>query len=367
MTRSDPRTDQDAQRAAQRAALDHVLALTVRTSWADALVLRGSMAMLAWADARAREPADLDWVAAPGPVPVHPLSPYPYVDDLDAVRYWPEASHGAAEYELFKDEAESFATGGLHPRTPPEGTRWIRPPETDDRDDLVRELVGLLDASPDTPGGHPADLPGGSPTSRPPAVRFDPRRYRIDPDWEYTEYVVSTERGGGVRVSLPWTGEHGTSGDVQVDIVFDEPMEESPVHALIPRADGREPTLVRAASRELSLAWKLLWLHRDIARHGQGRGKDLYDAVVLAESPRTRLRPPLLRRVLRAQGEVGVGDVTLERISAWDVDWAGFRADQPQVRGDLDSWLGRLDRAVRRMLETDGGEPGPARDGRGAC
>lgn len=47
------------------------------------------------------------------------------------------------------------------------------------------------------------------------------------------------------------------------------------------------------ASDEESLAWKLLWLYSDI--HPQG--KDLYDAVLLAE--RTALQTSLLKTVLQ--------------------------------------------------------------------
>jgi len=49
----------DRERAAHRAALDHVLTLVVGQPWSDMLVLRGSRLLRAWAGDLAREPADL--------------------------------------------------------------------------------------------------------------------------------------------------------------------------------------------------------------------------------------------------------------------------------------------------------------------
>ncbi|MFG2526860.1 hypothetical protein [Streptomyces sp. NPDC048516] len=54
--------------------------------------------------------------------------------------------------------------------------------------------------------------------------------------------------------------------------------------------------VVRAAARALSLAWKVLWLVSDL----HPEGKDLYDALLLAEStelPSALLRHPTPRAV----------------------------------------------------------------------
>src|SRR6266540_690547 len=110
------------ERAAHRAALDHVLALTAQASCVERLVLRGGMTMLAWVRG-AREPADLDWVVRPvAAVPLDDLDPYPYVDRIDPVQHWPEAAHGAARNQLWT--FEDFDTGGHRPRVPPEGLNW---------------------------------------------------------------------------------------------------------------------------------------------------------------------------------------------------------------------------------------------------
>ncbi|WP_371495357.1 hypothetical protein OG871_07855 [Kitasatospora sp. NBC_00374] len=124
----------------------------------------------------------------------------------------------------------------------------------------------------------------------------------------------------------------------------------APVLTAIPRADGRRPTVVRTASRELSLAWKRLWLHGDRAAGGRSRGKDLYDAVLLAESPRTWLPERLLRSVLRSAPGAEAGGWEPSAVRRWDVEWEGFRAQYPRVRGSAADWTGRPARALEPML-----------------
>lgn len=321
---------------AHRAALDHVLMLVSNAPWADALVLRGSMAMLAWAGDRARRPNDLDWIVLPAAaVPIDPLHPYPYVDDLDAVQQWPEAGGGAARYELYRDEAEAFETGGRHPVTPPEGTVWITEPYDDERD-ASTAVYSLLADHDVTPCGVRLDVVGST----------------ISSTWGY-DYDLGPTGGGGVRMEVPWTAEGGLEGEVQLDFALDEWMPEPPVHALVPRADDRGPTVVRTAGRELSLAWKLLWMHRDAAAENGLRGKDLFDAVLLAESPRTRLEPRLLRRVFARAGGPDADPPDEEQVRNWRVDWRAFRADNPGVHGDADAWQARLARAIAPILSAD--------------
>ncbi|MEU8134764.1 nucleotidyl transferase AbiEii/AbiGii toxin family protein [Streptodolium elevatio] len=324
----------DAWERAHRAALDHVLALVSTAPWSDALVLRGSMAMVAWAGDRARPPRDLDWIVLPpAAVPVDRLDPYPYVDSVDRVQDWPEADGGATAYELYRDEGELLDTGGRHPVVPPEGTHWVQDPYDDERDPSGA-VLSLLEQRPVTPCG----------------VRLAPSRYDIDSTWDYDEYDFGPTGGGGVRVRLPWHADGGLEGQVQLDFALDEPMPEPPVFALVPRADELGPTVVRTASRELSLAWKLLWLHVDSAGDDRARGKDLFDAVLLAESPRTRLEPGLLRRVFAKAGALGIGPLTDHDVRNWTVDWRSFHAEHPAVRGDADAWQARLARAIAPLL-----------------
>lgn len=114
---------------------------------------------------------------------------------------------------------------------------------------------------------------------------------------------------------------------------------------------------MRTAGRELSLAWKLLWLHADCATEGRARAKDLYDAVLLAEADATKLSPRLLRKVFRhapggdAPGDTAAADaLRLDEVALWSVDWEDFRANHPQVRGTAEQWLERLSRALEPVL-----------------
>lgn len=324
-----------ASHPAHRTALDHVLAVIARSPWADALVLRGSMAMLAWVGPeRAREPGDLDWIVLPPQgLAVDAADPHPYVRGFDAVQEWPEAGDGAASYELFRDEADAFDTGGIRALVPPEGTAWIEDVHTDVPPDPASDVIALLTRLPDAGGG----------------VRIDAAKYRLDDTWAYEEYD-SDPPMHGVRLLLPWTSDDGRGGEVQIDFARDETLPCRPEFALVPRLDGREPALVRAAGPDLSLAWKLLWLDTDSGSRERARGKDLYDAVLLAESPRTRLDPALLRRVLRRARPGTAGELTPDDITRWSVDWHSFRAAHPRVHGDLDRWLARLSRALAPVL-----------------
>ncbi|GAA4983684.1 hypothetical protein HD597_000225 [Nonomuraea thailandensis] len=115
---------------------------------------------------------------------------------------------------------------------------------------------------------------------------------------------------------------------MQLDFVFNEPLPVPPVTALIPRAGGGEPTAVQAATPELSLAWKSLWLASDL----WAQGKDLYDAVLLAE--RVTLPGDLLRWVLReALGEQEAAEFDLDTIRGWEVNWEEFQAEYPRPGG----------------------------------
>src|SRR5262249_45626939 len=138
-TRSVPVTDV----APHRAVLEHVLSLIVAAPCGESLVLRGSTTMLAWAGPDAREPRDLDFVVRPlaGP-PLDDLDPYPYVDSLDTARLWPETAHGAGRPQLWT--FEDLDTGGLKPRVPPEGLRWMAGEETALVDRPHEDIVRLI-------------------------------------------------------------------------------------------------------------------------------------------------------------------------------------------------------------------------------
>ncbi|MEU6339331.1 nucleotidyl transferase AbiEii/AbiGii toxin family protein [Streptomyces sp. NPDC046977] len=326
------REERDPAAAVHRAVLDHLLGLVARSPLGDLLVLRGSMVMPAWVGAAAREPADLDWIVPPSlAVPVDPLHPHPYVDELAIVQQWPEAADGAAGPEMWADE--EFGTGGLLVRVPPEGLRWITDPEPDPSDGPPGELLELVRRRPEAA----------------PGVRLDANGARHDGNWTYTDYDTP-----GVRLVIPWHADGLPPGEVRLDFARDERMPEAPVLTAVPRGDGGAPAVVRTASRELSLAWKLLWLQADAAAEGRAQGKDLYDAVLLAETPGIALSPRLLRQVTRREPGHPAAEPRLVRVAPHSVDWDAFRAAHPRVGGTAAQWLDRLGRALDAMPDGDG-------------
>ncbi|MGW5875299.1 nucleotidyl transferase AbiEii/AbiGii toxin family protein [Nocardiopsis terrae] len=170
----------------------------------------------------------------------------------------------------------------------------------------------------------------------PTGLVFDVAHTRRESIWTY-------ERASGRRLVIPWV--HGTGpqaalppGAVQIDVVFQEPLPEPPRTTML----GDVPMLT--AGPELSLAWKVLWLCTD--RYPQG--KDLYDAVLLAEAH--PLPHELLMRVLRpemgAEADL-VDEAYLRRQGCCDPqEWAHFVRDCPWVAGGLDDWLDRFEAAL---------------------
>ncbi|MFF8847371.1 nucleotidyl transferase AbiEii/AbiGii toxin family protein [Streptomyces sp. NPDC015127] len=145
----------------------------------------------------------------------------------------------------------------------------------------------------------------------------------IDASGAESEYIWTYDRVPGRRMVLPWrvTGQPG--GQVQLDFVFNERLPQEPVPTTV------AGTELRAASPELSLAWKVQWLLTDC----YAQGKDLYDAALLAE--RHPLRYELLHEVFRLSGEwpypqrEEVGFADLEE-AVGSVEWNHFAADYPQ-------------------------------------
>lgn len=318
---------------AHRAALDHVLSLIAGMPWSDALVLRGSRLMSAWAPERARAPADLDFVVLPdSAVPIDTRDPYPYVSGLEVVQEWPEFAGGAGQCEIWKDGDSEFWTGGIRAITPPEGLRWEPEPDPPEfswwlRDDLGEALKQR--ATCPSPSGVVLDADGT----------------RVDDTWTYAYRAANCLDGdgpGGIRLVVPWRAPDGASGEVQVDFAMDERLPEPPAWTRVPLESGAYVVL-QGATPEAALAWKLLWLHRDSESGGGARAKDLYDAVVLAEDSRTRLSRRLLRRVFAAPVEFGEIEVT----APGQEEWAAFAAGNPGVEGAAGEWAGRLRKALR--------------------
>jgi hypothetical protein len=117
---------------------------------------------------------------------------------------------------------------------------------------------------------------------------------------------------------------------VQLDFAYDETLPEPPVLTAIPRADGRLHA-PWTAGPGLSLAWKLQWLANDEPKGG----KDLFDAVLLAELPGVALTPRLRRLP-------GVAGVTPAAVRSWTVE------AHPALTGGPRAWQLRLAAALER-------------------
>ncbi|MEV4275200.1 nucleotidyl transferase AbiEii/AbiGii toxin family protein [Actinoplanes xinjiangensis] len=151
--------------------------------------------------------------------------------------------------------------------------------------------------------------------------------------------IWTYERADGRRLVIPFSVPGVPDGSIQIDVVFGEHLPIEPEPIMLPGVGS--PIL--AATAELSLAWKLLWLATD--RYPQG--KDLYDAVLLAEH--TTVDVELVRDLLLPE----LGDEALEfsavtPLSWYDVDWDNFADEYPQVAGPARHWLRRLALALDR-------------------
>lgn len=182
-------------------------------------------------------------------------------------------------------------------------------------------------------------------------VRVDSRGAVSDEIWTY-------DRVPGRRLVIPWTSrEDGVPpGTVQLDFVFNEPLPAPSALTSIPRHTGTEPPArLHAATPELSLAWKILWLITDM----HPEGKDLYDAVLLAES--TDLSFELLRRVFQGVegGYYERNPVLLEWIGSVEANWFEFQKDYPHIKGRHGEYRARLLKALAptfAALHNDSGE-----------
>ncbi|MFJ4814078.1 nucleotidyl transferase AbiEii/AbiGii toxin family protein [Streptomyces sp. NPDC088801] len=177
--------------------------------------------------------------------------------------------------------------------------------------------------------------------ARGPGVGISARGAVVEDIWTY-------DRVPGRRLVLPWGAPGLPGGHVQLDFVFNERLPGEPEPVELP--DG---ALVQAATPELSLAWKLMWLINDV--HAQG--KDLYDAVLLAE--RYPLRYELLHEVFRLSGEWPYPyreKILLEHVveAVGYVEWDHFVTEYPRFRDDERSFAERLVRAVTPAFEGAG-------------
>ena len=154
----------------------------------------------------------------------------------------------------------------------------------------------------------------------------------VDDIWTY-------DRAPGRRIVFPWRCADLPRGFTQLDFVF---QEELPCPAERIWIDvGRDGQVeLWSATPQLSLAWKILWLETDM----YPQGKDLYDAVLLAEQ--VRLPRDLLTRVLEASRRGSPTPFGPESIRGWHVDWENFQREYPTVPGTASDWRARLVQAL---------------------
>lgn len=174
-------------------------------------------------------------------------------------------------------------------------------------------------------------------------VKASPRtpNARILTDQIASDDIWTYERAQGRRLVFPFENRQGQGREIQVDIVWEEPLPEPPVLTALPQRDGTHIE-VWAASPQLSLAWKLLWLATDM----NAQGKDLYDAVILAEN--VHLPSDLLRQVFESgdwnfQWELGLGTFAESQLH---VDWDNFKLEFPWIEGTSQEWHQRLNKAL---------------------
>lgn len=153
-----------------------------------------------------------------------------------------------------------------------------------------------------------------------------------DPIWTY-------DRVPGTRLVFRWTAPDLPWGATQLDFVFGERLPVAHQMLDVTLSPERHAEL-QVAPKDLSLAWKLLWLYSD----AHPRGKDLYDAILLAEA--TTLPLPLLQAVFE------IADTKLpppeDLIRFGDgFEWVGF---EQQDDTTVEAWKQRLARALRSSL-----------------
>ncbi|MGX6606476.1 nucleotidyl transferase AbiEii/AbiGii toxin family protein [Micromonosporaceae bacterium Da 78-11] len=159
----------------------------------------------------------------------------------------------------------------------------------------------------------------------------------LRPEQAARSAIWTYERADGRRLVIPFTAPGLPDGSIQIDIVFGEhlPIAPEPLTVLgVP---------VSAVTAALSLAWKLQWLGTDM----YPQGKDLYDAVLLAEH--TTVDLALVRELMRPDLGEEADRFTAATVLGWtDVDWRNFTDEYPDTSGNAADWLRRLALALDR-------------------
>ena len=161
------------------------------------------------------------------------------------------------------------------------------------------------------------------------------------------EEIWTYDKAPGRRLIIPWRcTDKKWDGTIQMDFVFGEVIPSPPILMEFPSPDDRR-IKIQAASMAQSLAWKLLWLETD----QYAQGKDLYDAVLLAEN--TSLDSQLLRKTF-ACGDIEGADLwhsfNEKGILQWSTEWEEFQKEYPQIQSSEQEWKERLVAALKPLL-----------------
>lgn len=210
---------------------------------------------------------------------------------------------------------------------------WVvRPPTLEPRDTearlMLREIIDAIGQAPKIGD-----------------VLIDIKNTNVDVTWGYSDTP-------GRRVVFPWRAANLPAGELQMDFTFGEPLPEAPRMITLLGVDQD----VFAASPELSLAWKIIWLAAD----AYPQPKDLYDATLLAERyPITR---DYLESIVALHRDDWVRDSLLDTLTQKpaggplqtlvdDSHWRDFQREYPAIEGTASEWLTRLNNALAPLAQ----------------
>lgn len=175
-------------------------------------------------------------------------------------------------------------------------------------------------------------------------VHIPIKGFALDEIWTY-------EKAPGMRIIVPWQcDDRRFDGTIQMDVVFSEVMPSPPVMTPI-CVGAREPINMQVADKAVSLAWKLLWVVSDI----HPVGKDLYDAVILAEDVTLSLEVVQATFVAADEitftGENPPPYFNREAMETLHVEWEDFQREYPVVQGTVSDWRQRLVTALQPLWD----------------
>jgi hypothetical protein len=151
-------------------------------------------------------------------------------------------------------------------------------------------------------------------------ITFERRVDRYDIYWY--------ERAPGRQIVFRWYAPGGVPEAVSVDLVFNEEIPEPPVSTVLPIDGGASSVTMAAATPEMALAWKILWLDSDM----YPELKDLFDAALLAEHVTVPL--PLLRAIMLPWYGNDIDSFGPDRVRDWTFNWSFLSHHNPWLVGD---------------------------------